>query len=330
MTGELVYRWAASRAACRVALVGMVVLIVVVAYYPFAWSPPRTVDNQVTRATDGSLRFGGMNYARTPDTPPWLPEVRASGTIQIQLEVNPQFGRGQASMMMLASDYSHSDIAIQQYQSYLMVWLHRPGSTINGDPPFAIPGALAPGRWTRVAVALQRGDLRIDVDGTPRLAEHLPPDALSDWSAGQIALGDEVHGGGPWQGQIRVARVRTPSYDVDYLTPDALSIPRSYLYLPDHLEPFPPVSQDQWLRTFLNMLSFIPVGFLIVLCRRPPVRRIPATLLAAALAVMLAAGKFLFDNRHTSVAVVVLQMAGGLLGALFAAWLARRTTALRR
>ena len=35
----------------------------------------------------------------------------------------------------------------------------------------------------------------------------------------------------------------------------------------------PPSSQSQWLRPLLDMLSFLPVGFLIVWCRRAPMRR---------------------------------------------------------
>ena len=69
---------------------------------------------------------------------------------------------------------------------------------------------------------------------------------------------------------------------------------------------------------FLHMLSFIPVGFLIVFARRPPVRPVAATLLAAALAVALAAGKFLFYGRHAAVADIVAQSTGGLLGAVLA------------
>jgi hypothetical protein len=241
-------RWTASTAACRVFLVGVIILLIGIAYYPFHWDPPRVVDNQVTRAADGALRFGEMNYARTPESPPWLPAVRASGTVQIALEVNPQFADGHASMMMLADDFTHSDFGIQQYQSYLLLWLNRPGSTVNGDPPFAVPDALTAGRWTRIDVVLHHGDLRIDVDGTPRLSAPMTPDALSKWGSGRIALGDEVDGGVPWQGQIRLARVNAPGYSVDYAAPGALAIPRSFLFLPDHLEPFPPVSRSQWSR----------------------------------------------------------------------------------
>lgn len=321
----------ASTAVCRVALLGMVLVLIVIAYFPFAWSPPRIVRNQVTRSADGSLQFGEMNYARTPGTPAWLQYARASGIIQIQLQAYPQSLQQNAAIMMLASDSWHTDFAIGQDHSNLMVWLRRPGSDINGDPPFVIHGVLQPQRWNSVAVILQRGAFRIDVDDKTRLTEHLPDDSTRVWSLGQIVLGDEVHGGGPWQGQIRLARVRTLGYAVDYVRPGTLLIPASYLYLPDHIEPFPPMNRGQWMLAFLDMLSFIPVGFLIVLSRRPPMRPVPATLLAATLAVALAAGKFLFDARHTSLAILVMETVGGLLGALLASWLAyakHRTTSL--
>jgi glycopeptide antibiotics resistance protein len=83
------------------------------------------------------------------------------------------------------------------------------------------------------------------------------------------------------------------------------------------------MNREQWKLAFLDMLSFIPFGFLIVLSRRPPMRPVLATLLAVAFAVALAAGKFLFAARHTSLANLVMQAVGGLLGALLALWLVR-------
>ena len=319
MSGERARRCAAvTTAVYRLALLGMAMVLVVIAYFPFAWSPARTVSNQVARNADGSLRFGDMNHARTPGTPAWLQDVRTSGVIQIRLEANPQSLQEHAAIIMLASDYWHTNFAIGQDHSNLLVWLRRPGSDANGNPPFTVGGVLRPQRWTSVEMTLQHGDLRIDVGGRTRLTEHLLADSPRVWSHGQIALGDEVNGGGPWQGQIRLAEVRTPAYAVDYVRPGALAIPASYLYLPDHIEPFPPTGLKSWLIVFFHMLSFIPVGFLIVLARRPPVRPVPATLLAAALAVMLAAGKFLFYGRHAAVADIVVEAAGGLLGALLA------------
>ena len=166
---------------------------------------------------------------------------------------------------------------------------------------------------------LLRGDgLRIDVNGTRRLTEQLPDDPLGAWGTGQIALGGEVHGGGAWQGSIRQAEVRTPGHAVDYIQPGALSIPARYLYLPDHVAPFPPEGRGEWEAAFLHFLTFVPVGFLIVWARRPPIRPLPATVLAVAFALALAAGKFLFHGRHTELADLIVQTAGALLGAVLA------------
>jgi hypothetical protein len=321
---------AAITVVCRLALVGLVLVLVVLSYYPFTWDPPRTVRNEVTRSTAGFLRFGAMNDARSPGTPAWLPDVAASGTIEIQLEAAPLAARQDASIMMLASDSWHTDFAIGQDGSDLALWLRRPDSNINGDPPFVVSGVLQPHRWNSITVIVRRGELRIDVAGRTRLTAHLPADFARVWGQGRIALGDEVHGGGPWQGQIRLARVVTPDHAVDYIRPGKLAIPASFLYLPDHIEPFPPMGRQQWLYAALDLVSFIPLGFLIVLAARRPMRIVSATLLATVFAVALGAGKFLFYGRHAAAINLAAQMAGGLLGAFLAAWLARVWLPARR
>ena len=307
---------------CRVALLAVILLLIVISYYPFAWDPPRTVRNEVTRNADGSLQFGEMNNARTPGTPVWFEDVRTSGIVQIRLEFDPDSSHENASIMMLASNFFVTDFAIVQDHADLLVYLRRPGSDANGDPPFVVDGLLRSQRWNSVDVVLQHDDIRIAVDGSTRLTELVPADSARVWDQGQIALGDEVHGGGPWQGKIRLAQVRTAGYVIDYVRPGALSIPKSYFYLPDHVLPFPPTGKQQWLDVFLDMASFIPVGFFIVWARRPPWRPVPATVLAAALAVVLAAGKPLFHGRHVSVAAIVAEILGALLGALLASRLA--------
>src|SRR5689334_4381293 len=129
-------------ALCRVALLGVVLLLIVGAYFPFAWDPPRIVHNDVTRSTDGTLRFGEMNNARTLGAPAWLSVVRRSGSIHIRLELDPRFLRQQASIMMLASDFWNTDFAVGQDRSDLLVWLRRLGSDANGDPPLAVDRVL--------------------------------------------------------------------------------------------------------------------------------------------------------------------------------------------
>jgi hypothetical protein len=309
---------AATPAVSRAAFLAVVVVLIVIAYYPFTWDPPRTVRNDVTRSSDGALRFGQMNYARTPGTPAWLPEARASGLLSISLQADPTSAGQHASIMMLASDFWHTDFAIGQNGSDLGVWLRRPGSDANGDPPFVLGGVFGSRQWVSVDVTVQHDQIRIGVDGRTRMRARVPGNALRGWGQGQVALGDEVHGGGPWPGLVRLAEVRTPGHHVDYVRPGALSIPGSYLYLPDHIEPFPPAGTFKWLTVFLDLLSFIPVGFFIVLARRPPIRPMMAGLLGVAIVLLLAAGKFLFHSRHTSLGVLIGETAGVLLGALLA------------
>lgn len=312
-----------GRTACRLALLGLVLLLVILSYYPFTWDPPRTVRNQVTRSSADLLRFGEMNDARSAGTPAWLPAVAASGSIEIQVQADPRSAGENASIMMLASDSWHTDFAITQDGSDLAVYLRRPGSDINGDPAFVIPGALRPDRWNSVSVRVHQGELRIDVAGRTRLAARLPAGFARLWGPGQIALGDEVHGGGPWPGQIRLARVTTAGHSVDYVRPGQLAIPSSFLYLPDHIEPFPPMNRNQWLYAALDLLSFVPFGFLVALAARRPRRVVLAGLLTVLLAVALGAGKFLFYGRHTAAINIAGQLAGGLLGAWLAAAMGR-------
>jgi hypothetical protein len=305
------------------ALLGLVLLLAGSAYFPFHWDPPRIVHNQVTRGTDGTLQFGDMNNARTPGSPDWLQEVRTSGAMAVQLDVKPELSQT-ASIMMLSSNFWDTDFTIGQNGSTLLLWLRRPGSDQSGDPPFVVGGAFKPGQWTTVGMTLTPDNLSIRVGGITRLSAHIPADSTKVWSGGQIALGDEVHGGKPWHGSILRAQVLTPGRAVDYVSPGALSIPERYRYLPDHILPFPPTGLEGWSAVLLHLVSFVPVGFLIACARRPPMRPAPATVLGTVLAVSLAAGTFLFHGRHTAVAYIVVEAIGALLGAVLASKLARR------
>jgi len=319
-----------TQAVLRAILLGVMLVLLVIAYYPFRWDPPRTVRNDVTRTATGALHFGQMNEARTRGTPGWLSAAQASGNVAIEVSFSPGSQSGSASVMMLASDFWHTDFSIGQAGPDLLVWVRRPGSDANGDPPYTVHGAMQANRWTDVDVVLRNGAIRVGINGRPRLTGHLPPDFARSWGPGEIALGDEVHGGRAWQGQIRMAAVRTTDGSVDYVRPAALSIPASYFYAPDHIEPFPPAGLKKWLIVVLDMLSFVPLGFLLVAARRPPTGTYAAALIAAAYAVALAAGKFLFYARHTSLGVVLGQVAGGLLGAVLASRLARARHTARK
>lgn len=305
-------------------LIGILVLAVVEAYWPFDWDPPHTVANGVRRTAEGSLTFGDGNVARTKQTPSWVVTARRSGHVEIRLVARPAYPQpyDDTSIMMVADDEWHTDFALGQTGTDLLLWLRRTGTNPDGDPPFAIDDVFAPGRWTDVRLTVIDDRLRVAVDGTTRLRQRLRPGSLRTWGPGLMVLGDEVRGGRPWQGEIRHAVVRTDAGSVDYVRPGTLETPRRYLYLPDHVSPFPPTTSGDWIALPLHFVSFVPIGFLLVWVRRRPASRrravTVATAIALGIALALAGGKLFFQYRHLGVADIVLQLAGAFLGALLA------------
>ena len=203
----------------------IVAILAFVAYFPFDWDPPHIARNDVTRTSEGNLRFGEQNYARSDGSPEWLGAVQKAGHLTINLEALPYFPQrhAPASIMMLAQDFWHTSFAIGQDDANLMLWLKRPGSTDNGDPPFTIPEVFRPNHWTRVQVEIAGMRLRVIVDGKVKLDERLSPGTLSSWHGGRVALGDEVHGGkGWWRNTPCRGDYGTT---VDYVRSDALCTP---------------------------------------------------------------------------------------------------------
>jgi hypothetical protein len=308
---------ALSRRVSLMVLVGLLAALVVSAYYPFNFRPP-LMTNSVVRNADGSLTFGSSNQARTAGTPAWLEDVRRSGRIKVQIEVLPRVLQERAPMMMLAADYSHTDFALVQQGTDLDVWFRRIGSSDNGDPEWELHRVFRPGHWTDLMLAVGDDRLTLAVDGAVRLAERLPTGSLRHWSAGRVALGSEVNGGGSWQGRMRTAWVETQTGGADYLLPGAVTVPSRFLEIGDHVAPFPPPNGTEWLVLLFHLVSFVLVGFLLVPVLGTPPRMRTVITWAAGIALALAAGKFFFP-RHTAVADLVVQVAGASLGAVLAA-----------
>lgn len=107
------------------ALVVLVIMLALISYFPFDWSPPRTVTNDVARLPGGSLVFGEQNAARSSASPRWLESAQTSQELRITLEVRPKFPQKHdpVSIMMFAQDYWHTNFAIGQNDTSLVLWL---------------------------------------------------------------------------------------------------------------------------------------------------------------------------------------------------------------
>lgn len=195
------------------ALLVAVVLLVVSAYYPFDWDPPRMLRNHVTRTAGGTLRFGSPSTAASAGTPAWLDEVRATGRVEVDLEVSSwtPADRGPVAIAMLADSYWRADFVIGQDRDELLVWLRRTGRRGNGAPPFAVPGVFRPRHWVAVRLSVTGEAVRVDVDGVTRLSEPLPEGSPRRWVDTRFALSREIHWGGQWLAGRRSAPRAGPS-----------------------------------------------------------------------------------------------------------------------
>lgn len=323
-----------TRRRSRGLLVVVLALLVVEAYWPFAWDPPRTVSNDVRRAGDGALVFGERNAARTSTTPAWLAEVRRDEQIQLRLVARPSFPEQYdpaATLMMLADGRSHADFRLGQQGRNLLFWLRRTGSSADGSPPFVVGDTFRPGHATELVVAVGHDTVRVAVDGATELDTPLRPGSLRGWSSGLLMLGDELDGGRGWHGEISRATVTVGRHTVDYLRPGALQLPPRFPYRPDHMSSLLPTSDIQWFALVLHLGSFVPVGFLLVRGSRRSGSRSRQVLVAVGtalgIAVALAAGKLLFEYRHIAAADFGVQVAGAVIGAYLAVGLRDRPPA---
>jgi hypothetical protein len=334
VTGR-VTAWPERRRVSLSLLAAVLALIVAEAYWPFAWDPPGTVRNDVRRAPDGALVFGTRNAARTPTTPGWLAAARRGGGVRVELMARPAFPeRSDAGPpIMMRTGYERgTDFCLGQLGRDLLFWLRRSGSDVGGAPPFIFADVFRPGHSTDVRIALDDDRIRVAVDGARKLETALAPGSLRTWRGGPLALGDEAHGGRGWQGRISRARVTVDGRTTDYLRPGALELPPRFAYLPDRVSPFLPASTPERLVLGLHLVSFVPVGFLLVWSRRRRALRWRDALVAVAvafgIAILLAAGKPLFAYRHLAFADLPVQLVGAAIGA-FAAAVRHRTGAAR-
>ena len=286
------------------ALLGVLFLLLVTAYFPFHWDPPRVVSNEVARSASGSLRFGEMNRARTSGTPAWLADARNSGIVQIELGVRQSHPSSTPRhRMMLASDFSHTDFALGQTHPDLLLGMRRPGSDSNGGSTFAVGGALQSRRWNHVVVTRRRRDpdRRQRFTSVDRKAPGGRPSAgarggcarrRSSWRrsmAGRNPAGRGAHARP--RGRLRPPRCA--------FHPCALSV------LPGPRRTLPAPQPEWWATLVLTSCrssrsatsSSGPAGRQFA--RSPP----PCS--RSLLALVLAAGKFLFHGRHTEAGDIV-------------------------
>ena len=293
--------------------------LVTAAYFPFALRG--TIANDVHR-TPAGLAFGEHNTAATRGTPAWLAPAVRHDTFDLRLSLRPaRQWPGKDPVLAVGQDVDSADVSVWQDGRDLVVHLELRG----GGADMWAPRTLAPSHWTDVLVEVRAGEASLRVDGSRVARLDLPPHALSSWEVpAPLSLGGGSASEKDWAGSLRTATVSAGPVSQDYLRPGALHVPASYEPAV-RWEQFWPDDRTAAAVDVLHLLAFVPLGALVVLCRRPPVPPAAAVAVTTALGVALVAAKLLFVGRHPGQADLLTQPLGAALGVLFATWLSPRS-----
>lgn len=304
------------RPRSRMLLTAGLVLLLVASWAPFQLEPPRLHTNQAELAADGTLRLSPPSLVRTDEPPGWLDEVIAAGAFTLHVEARSAAPRqdGPARIVSVSSDITIRNLTVGQLGTGLAVRLRHPGTDQQGQPQIVVPGVFATPAWR--TIVLDVGDrVTIDVDGTPVYDRPLDPDPLAGWDPSfPLLFGDERTGNRPWAGEVRAARLTVDGRTHDLLANDDLRLPDRFWDLPGRLTEgrsgVSPASLVIWL---LHVVAGAALAGLLAL-RRPGASLASTFGWWALVSVVANAGKIVVATRHPSVATVLLQLSGGLLG----------------
>ena len=306
----------------------------VVAIVPFRFDPPNLVQNRLESQQQGALVFRPPSMARTMSGPAWIDDAKRTGTLTITLKVVPAVAaqEGPARILTISKNYRSRNILLGQQGADLIVRMRRPGSNADGRPSFVVPGVFAANRARNITVSIRPGWLSVRIDGETRLRRALQIDALGNWnSTYRLALGNEVIGRRAWNGVIQRAIVVTPHFRDDLLAPGRLEVPQQWWQVPDRLRqnPFHVQLPESGIVALLHLLAFVPIGYAAARLAAKRGRYRWVAVMVFVLGVLIETSKVLFAGRHILVLNILANIAGGLVGMVFARRQARLNTDAR-
>lgn len=296
-------------------------------FYPFRLDLPVYVENDVKRHPDSTLVFHGSGIARTSAPPDWLRNIAAASALRVDLTVRSHNAvrYGVARILTVSKDLYQRNLTIGQEDSDLVIRCRRPGSTLNGMPPFVVEGVFLDDAWHRIEVRFERAALIVLIDGTQKVKEPFVMRALTVWDPSyRVALGNELTGDRGWHGEIRKAVIYVGDRPRDYT--EAVELPRGWWRVPprlNHLTQFNLLPLSNTRDYLLNLLGFVPAGMAIFFAMGPRAALRRVLVLACSLSVSIEVGQVLFQDRYPSVTDIVLNTSGAAVGFLSARAYAR-------
>jgi len=278
---------------------------------------------------DQYLHFHSPGIAFTEKAPVWLPRAISTSGLELSLLVRSadtaQYGP--ARIFALSHNRSRANLVVSQVGSNLSLRMRNPRTALNGTPAHLVKDVFDDLDWHQVDVVINGQVLKIRVDGKVSVATSIPDRPLQNWDIGyRLVLGNEFTGDRPWLGDIRQAVVRVDGRSFDYLSPGALVFPEKLATTSNVVAKLIPFVDSTFSRAtvsdwVVNFIGFVPLGWLVIMARKPRPGFLRAIVFAAGVSLIIETGQLLiFTSRVPSTEDLILNTLGAAVGA----WLAKR------
>lgn len=330
-------------------LLAYVLALLAATFWPYNFFPP----NNISWEPGGGLRFSEPSIAYTKPFISGLHEV-SEFTLLVHFAADLP---GQSSWILSHGvDFNEKNLLVGLYVDQLVVELTRGRRNLQAT----LKGVLERGKPTWLGVVFDGKALSIYLDGVKRkMVRRRFQD--STWHMSYpLVLGARADGKYPWSGVFyRLALVGIPATESDMGDPESFlsgtdrlldyrfgsenrnvandgRIGSGPVMIPERFQPYQraiPLTIEElwnpppiWSDIILNILGFIPVGFLLAALLRPKLGVVPTVLIVLLVSFVFSLSiEFLqafVPKRWSTLTDVITNSAGGLFGAglLAAVW----------
>jgi hypothetical protein len=291
-------------------------------FYPFNFQS-LIKTNTVSFSQPDGIQFNGLGIGYSPDSPKWLKSVITESKFDIKLEFQTaKFDqKGPARILTISKDLHHRNITIGQDEADLILRIRTPLSNQNGYPPYRFKNVFKDKTWQQLHISITPDKLNISINNAEHLSNFMPHNPLFQWSPNyRLALGNEFTNNRSWQGSIRHAVIESEGEKIDYAKKENLFFPE-YLVIKNASYNLIPFSEDavglkplvDWI---INLLGFMPFGFLIMIFTKNQLTILKAVAICALLSLSIEVGQLFLVRRSTEIEDIILNTFGGFLGIL--------------
>ncbi len=294
---------------------------VVLALFPFNWSPPRRIENHA-RLDGDDIQISDVGIAYVNSTSDWIEKAieRNQFTMRVGFTPSSTEQTGPARIVTVSVNPYLRNVTVAQEGPTIIIRLRTTKSTLNGLPEFEVPELLRAGQRYEIELVVDRNVLQVMLDGEAVGSRQLPVNPLANWDRSfEVTLGNERTGNRPWLGSIDRAEIQVGDQLVDLLDRRYLDVPSKFWIRALDIRiaagsQF--IELEFLLDSILNIVCFSFLSFVIMALR--PNRQSALFVIAACslLSLTVELSQILFDDRWPSLTDWILNTLGAGIGTI--------------